>query len=640
MNTHNDLTPTDTDSLFPEIDDLITHPDPESSTDLFSLTEEEPATDAATTDDAEVTDLVVTEDVAVINDAASADAEVTGVVVTDNVEDAGVAANDDAASDDVEVTGDVVTDDVEEANVAAFDDVASEDAEVTDLVVADDVVEINDAASASAEETEEVGDRGVEKHDSEDAAVDAFDVVEDDVVSVEAGVAEAAVTEDVEDMGVEKDEAAGAEIIVLEEAQLSETNSAGTEAADEAAEGAADEAEADAVVVDTVVVDTVVVENAAVPVRVADVVAVMDQAYPPHLAESWDRVGLICGDPEDAVTTVAFALEATDSSVAAAIDAGAQMLIVHHPLLMRGVNTVAANSPKGRVIHKLIRAGIALFAAHTNADSARPGVNDALAELLGVTPGRPIAPRATGTDRWAVMVPATHVESVKNAMFAAGAGGQGDYTECAFTVTGTGQFHPQAGANPFITHGELTKVEELRVSMIAPSKNRGLITRALKESHPYEEPAYEVTALANDHTDLETAYGLGRIGELDTPMTLKEFTQRVADRLPTTVWGVRAVGDPDRIIRTVAVSSGSGDSFLETVATLDVDVYVTSDLRHHPVDEYLRLGDNLPAVVDTAHWSSESPWLDQAAGVVATLGVNTLNLQVRTDPWTIHAQSN
>ncbi|MDO5076005.1 Nif3-like dinuclear metal center hexameric protein [Corynebacterium sp.] len=367
---------------------------------------------------------------------------------------------------------------------------------------------------------------------------------------------------------------------------------------------------------------------------------VLEAAYPPELAESWDAVGLICGDPAAEVTKVAFALDCTQEVALRAVAMGAQLLVVHHPLLLRGVTSVAADTPKGQVIHTLLRGGVALFAAHTNADSARPGVNDKLAELLGVTPGRPILPKPQGLDKWGVMVPAEPAEvaeRVKRAVFAAGAGALGDYQECAFQFEGTGQFCPGEQAQPAIgASGELAHVREVRVEFVAPRPARRAVERALLEAHPYEEPAFDIVELANT-VDIEHAYGLGRVGELDQPMPLKEFVARVAERLPSTEWGVRAAGDPELMVRRVAVSSGSGDGFLDAVRSLKVDVYVTSDLRHHPADEHLRAGG--PAIVDTAHWASEFPWCSQAAEVVEReLGLRTEVIDVRTDPWTISAK--
>lgn len=371
-------------------------------------------------------------------------------------------------------------------------------------------------------------------------------------------------------------------------------------------------------------------------VTVQDVVGALEAAYPPALAESWDQVGLICGDPADEVTKVAFALDCTQEVAEAAVATGAQLLVVHHPLLLRGAHSVAANTPKGKVIHTLLKGGCALFAAHTNADSARPGVSDKLAELVGIEPGRPIKPvLLDAVDHWGVHVPPEAAPALKQALFAAGAGAIGNYRECAFSFEGTGEFTPVEGAHP--TDGAVGThftADEIRVEFVAPARLRRRLVDTLRAQHPYEEPAFDVVQMA-DTGDLERATGLGRIGELPEPMTLRAFTQQVANALPETVWGVRAAGDPERMVQKVAVSSGAGDSFLEDVAALGVDVYVTSDLRHHPVDEHLRAGG--PAVIDTAHWASEFPWTEQAAGIVAPLGVGTEILRIRTDPWTVSA---
>lgn len=371
-------------------------------------------------------------------------------------------------------------------------------------------------------------------------------------------------------------------------------------------------------------------------VTVQTVVDALEAAYPPALAESWDQVGLICGDPDAQVGKVAFALDCTQEVAERAVAAGAQLLVVHHPLLLRGVHSVAANTPKGKVVHTLLAGGCALFAAHTNADSARPGVSDKLAELVGIAPGRPIKPvLLDATDRWGVHVPPAAAADLKRALFEAGAGAIGDYRECAFSFEGTGEFTPVEGANP--TDGAVGTHytgDEIRIEFVARAADRRRIVEKLREVHPYEEPAFDVVQMA-DTSDLDKATGLGRIGELPEPMTLREFTQQVANALPETAWGVRAAGDPDLIVQKVAVSSGSGDSFLADVAKLGVDVYVTSDLRHHPVDEHLRAGG--PAVIDTAHWASEFPWTEQAESIVAPLSVDTEILHIRTDPWTISA---
>lgn len=365
----------------------------------------------------------------------------------------------------------------------------------------------------------------------------------------------------------------------------------------------------------------------------AELIEVLETAYPPRLAESWDSVGLVCGDPDDSVRRVLFAVDATAEVVDEAITWGAQALVVHHPLLLRGVDSVSADRPKGALLHRLIRSGCALFTAHTNADSADPGVSDALAEALGLTVRGPLqAKPVAAVDIWAVLVPREHTERVKDVLFAAGAGSSGNYREAAWTVTGTGQFRPLPGANPVLgSVGELERVAEDRIEIVAPPSARAAVLAALRAAHPYEEPAYHVTERAR----LSGGLGLGRIGTLPRPQTLREFVAHAAAALPTTAWGVRAAGDPERVVRTVAVCGGAGDSLLDTVARLDVDAYLTADLRHHPADEHLRR--NGPALIDAAHWATEYPWCAQAEAVVRA-GLPALETRVsglRTDPWTV-----
>lgn len=368
----------------------------------------------------------------------------------------------------------------------------------------------------------------------------------------------------------------------------------------------------------------------------AHVIDLLEQAYPPRLAESWDCVGLVAGDPGAEVNRVVVAVDATDAVVDHALAEGADLLLVHHPPLMKGVHSVAADTPKGRLLHRLIVGGCALYSAHTNADSARPGVNDALAEILGLTPGRPLVSTGDGTvDRWVVTVPEGDVDTLLQSVFAAGAGRMSGYTECSFSVAGTGRFRPGEGTDPTIgSIGEPEEVAELRVEFVAPPELRSAVRRAVIDGHPYEVPAMDVLVNHAGPGPGPQDTGLGRICELDEPMTLASFTALVADRLPATEWGVRAAGDPDASITRVALCGGSGDSLLGAARSAGADVYLTGDLRHHVVDEHLRQGG--PMLVDAAHWALEFPWcaqaaalLEERAGVVATV------CEERTDPWTV-----
>lgn len=265
------------------------------------------------------------------------------------------------------------------------------------------------------------------------------------------------------------------------------------------------------------------------PVPVSDVLAVLDAAYPRELAEPWDAVGLACGDPDEPVERVLVCVDPVEATVAEAAERGAQLIVAHHPLLLRGVHGVPADTTKGRLVHRLIRSGTALFCAHTNADSADPGVSDALAEALGVSVLRPLAPHVPGGDT-----------------------------------------------------------------------------------------------------------GLGRVGELPEPEPFSAFVTRVAAALPETRPGVYGAGDPDRPIRTVAVSGGAGDSYLGAATEAGVDAYVTADLRHHPAGEHLERVGPVPALVGVTHWASEWPWCAQAASVIRTAGNVDVHVSTQcTDPWNL-----
>lgn len=372
-------------------------------------------------------------------------------------------------------------------------------------------------------------------------------------------------------------------------------------------------------------------------VRLAEVIAVLDDAYPPGLAHSWDSVGLVCGDPDEAVEQVTVAVDATAEVVASVGQRG--LLLAHHPLLLRGVDTVAADTPKGALIHRLIRSGAALFTAHTNADAARPGVSDALAQVLGLTVEAVLEPAAgdQDTDKWVILVPPEHAEALRSALFGAGAGRVGDYSQCSWSVTGRGQFLPMDGASPAIgTVGSLEHLVEERVEVVAPSRLRGQVLAAMRAAHPYEEPSFDVLTLAA----LPPGVGIGRIGSLAEPLRLADFVNRVNTVLPKTTWGVRAAGDPDAVLSRVAVCGGAGDSLLGAASAAGVDAYLTADLRHHPADEHRRA--SAVALIDVAHWASEQPWCAQAAELLTSHFGSALPVTVsgiRTDPWNIEHDS-
>jgi dinuclear metal center YbgI/SA1388 family protein len=370
----------------------------------------------------------------------------------------------------------------------------------------------------------------------------------------------------------------------------------------------------------------------------ADVIAAFDALYDPRLAEPWDAIGLVCGDPSDEVRRVLLAVDPVAVVVEEALDWHADLLVTHHPLLLRPVHGVSASTAKGQLVHRLIKGGCALLVMHTNADNAHPGVSDALAEAIGLQDVRPLAPRPEEPrDKLVTFVPEEVAEPLLDALAAAGAGTIGAYERCAFTTTGVGTFRPGPTAKPTIgAPGQIEHVTEVRVEMVLSRSRRDAVVQALYDVHPYEEPAFDVYELGR----LASAEGLGRLGTLPTPEALEAFATRVSKALPSTAWGMRVAGDEAAVVREVAVCGGAGDSLLDTARARGVDAYVTADLRHHRASEALAEGG--PALLDVAHWASEWPWLLDAEqrliGRLADAGttVETRVSHTRTDPWTRH----
>lgn len=363
-----------------------------------------------------------------------------------------------------------------------------------------------------------------------------------------------------------------------------------------------------------------------------DVVDLLHGWYPPATAESWDAVGLVSGYPGQRIEKVMFAVEPTPAVAHEAVEWGADLLVVHHPLFLKPVHGFPATTPKGRTIATLMGGECALLTAHTNADSAVSGVSESLARTLGLTDLAPVLPApAAPLDKLTTYVPVADADALREALAAAGAGRIGDYDHASFSTPGQGRFRPLEGANPVLGRvGEIERVAEERVEVVLSRSQRGAVVAALLAAHPYEEPAYDVVELA-DPGGTET--GSGRIGTVPET-TLGEFARVVADALPDTAQGVRVAGHQDRPVRRVAVCGGAGDFMLDAVARTDADVYVTSDLRHHPASEFME--QEGPALVDVSHWAAEWTWLPVVEAKLRAAVDDTVETRVsiiRTDPW-------
>ncbi|MBQ3863947.1 MAG: Nif3-like dinuclear metal center hexameric protein [Schwartzia sp.] len=333
----------------------------------------------------------------------------------------------------------------------------------------------------------------------------------------------------------------------------------------------------------------------------------MERLAPKKLAEDWDNPGLLVGSPSQEVNKVLVCLDVRDEVIDRAVEGGYDMIVSHHPLIFRSMKKIRTDLPDGRKLARLLKHDIAVFAAHTNLDIARGGVNDVLAERCGLGELQPFD--TTGEEKLvklAVYVPRDYADAVRDAIFSAGAGHIGNYSECSFNVDGKGTFKPLEGTHPFIgTEGTREAVDEVRIETIFPSMLKGKVVRELVKAHPYEEPAYDLYPLANKGA----VYSLGRIGSVEAPVTLDVFAARVKEGLGAD--SIRVVRAGERLIKKAALCSGSGAEFIEKAAFMGCDVYITGDVRYHDAQRAVELGIH---VIDAGHFPTEQPVVPVVAG--------------------------
>ena len=349
--------------------------------------------------------------------------------------------------------------------------------------------------------------------------------------------------------------------------------------------------------------------------KVSDVMSIMDAFAPQHLAESWDNPGLAIGDPEAEVHKILLALTPTLQVFEAAQARGADMVVTHHPFIFKGLKTLRTDRAAGRAADFCIRHGIAVFCAHTNLDIARGGVNDVLADRLGLVNVRDfVVTETVPSVKLVTFVPPDHAESLKQALFAAGAGSQGNYDACCWQTEGRGQFRPNAAAHPYL--GRVYQVEqtpETRLEVLVDDDKLAAVLAAFRAAHPYEEPAFDIL---HNHGFVRRE-SIGRVGDLPQALPLGTWLEEVKQSLDLPL--LRYTGPADRMIRTVACCGGSAAEYLADAARCGADCYVTGDTKYHNAQAALEMG---LALVDVGHFGGERPVLekvrdllvDQAAG--------------------------
>jgi len=334
---------------------------------------------------------------------------------------------------------------------------------------------------------------------------------------------------------------------------------------------------------------------------------ILEEWAPQEIAWDRDNPGLQCGSPDAPVTGILVALDVDEEVIEEAKRKKANLIVSHHPLLFKPLERVDTRKPSGRCISSLLEAGISLTSVHTNADFTSGGTSFVLAEKLGLQKVVPLHSPFRLQKKIVTFLPAEHVEAVASAMADAGAGIIGNYDHCSFRLGGTGTFRGNDAAHPAVGRaGRVEQVNEVRLEVVAPGPKVESILRALRAAHPYEEVAYDIYPTENRSAE----YGMGTIGELPRPCSLRSFLVKV--RKVLAIPHLRFSGDLAHQIRRVAVCGGSGADLLEEAVQKGADVLVTADVRYHS----FHASSGRIALVDAGHYETERPVVDMIIEVL------------------------
>jgi dinuclear metal center YbgI/SA1388 family protein len=313
--------------------------------------------------------------------------------------------------------------------------------------------------------------------------------------------------------------------------------------------------------------------------KIKDIAAAIEKIAALKLAQDWDNVGLLIGDARRNVKNILLTIDVTGDVVAEAKRLKTDLIISYHPVIWDGLKQITPDGSTGAV-YNLIKAGIAVFSIHTALDVAIGGVNDGLAEIVGICGAEPIGDyvdnRSRDNYKLIVFVPIESAAKISNAVFAAGAGAIGNYKNCSFGAEGTGTFLPLKGAKPAVgKKGKPEKVPEIRFETIVPSEKLDSVIAAIKKAHPYDTPTFDVFKLY----DTQSKFGLGRIGKVAPPVRIKQIIGKIKKYTGAKAVGI--VGDEKRLVKTAAVCAGSCGKIINTVIAAKADCYVTGELKHH-----------------------------------------------------------
>ena len=330
--------------------------------------------------------------------------------------------------------------------------------------------------------------------------------------------------------------------------------------------------------------------------KIHEITSYLEEFAPLALQESYDNAGLLIGSQDLEVKKALITLDVTKDVVEEAVSQKCDLIVAHHPLIFKGLKKIDYQSDTGKMIARLIRENIAVYAAHTNLDNVLGGVNGILSEKLGLTNVHILAPKTNTLLKLVVFCPVAHAENVQQAMFDAGAGNIGNYDSCSFNSTGYGTFKASDKANPYVGEaGSLHKEEEVRIETVAPEYLLNKIISSMLAMHPYEEVAYDIFPLANEQQNV----GTGIIGELQHESDGTKFLKFVKQQLNAAY--IRHTEIIDKPVKKVAVCGGSCSFLIHQAYRAGADIFITADVKYHEFFDYK----GKMTIVDAGHYETE-----------------------------------
>lgn len=326
------------------------------------------------------------------------------------------------------------------------------------------------------------------------------------------------------------------------------------------------------------------------------IISALEEMAPSAYAEDFDNVGLLVGSPDLEVSGILISHDALENVIDEAIEKKCNLVVCFHPIIFSGMKKITGKNYVERAVVKAIRNDVAIYAVHTSLDNHPLGVNKILCDVLGLTNTKILIPKQNFIYKLTTFVPTNDLSKVQKALFNAGAGAIGNYYDCSFKSSGIGSFTGNDNSNPVIgSQNMFTEVEEVKLELTFEKYLQKGVLKALFESHPYEEVAYEITQLQNEHQNI----GLGMIGELETEIDEKEFLLHVKSKVQT--GGIRHSDFLNKKIKKVAVLGGSGSFAISAAKAQGADVLVTSDLKYHDFFQ----AENQILLADVGHFESE-----------------------------------